>query len=172
MSVNLSSCQFNQPDLLVEQIQNILEKEITQKQRNSLKLEITESVMFNNVEGAIQLLHRLKALGLKLSIDDFGTGYSNLSYLHRFPIDTLKVDQSFVGRMHEAGDNNKYAQIVKTVVMLGHNLGLEVVAEGIETEEQMNTLLELDCEFGQGYFFAKPLPLSEATAFLEKDPQL
>lgn len=171
MSVNLSSCQFNQPDLLVEQIQNILEKGIALEQRNSLKLEITESVMFSNVEGAIQLLHRLKALGLRLSIDDFGTGYSNLSYLHRFPIDTLKVDQSFVGRMHEEGDNNKYAQIVRTVVMLGHNLGLEVVAEGIETEEQMNTLLELNCEFGQGYFFAKPLPSLEATALLERDPQ-
>lgn len=170
MSVNLSSCQFNQPDLLVQQIQNILEKEIALEQRNSLKLEITESVMFNNVEGAIQLLHRLKALGLKLSIDDFGTGYSNLSYLHRFPIDTLKVDQSFVRRMHEEGDNSKYAQIVQTVVMLGHNLGLEVVAEGIETEEQMKTLLKLDCEFGQGYFFAKPLPSSEATALLEQDP--
>lgn len=170
MSVNLSSCQFNQPDLLVQQIQNILKEVVDEKQRNSLKLEITESIMFNNVEGAIQLLHRLKALGLRISIDDFGTGYSNLSYLHRFPIDTLKVDQSFVRRMHEE-DNNKYAQIVQTVVTLGHNLGLEVVAEGIETEAQMKTLLAFNCEFGQGYFFAKPLPASEATAILQQDPQ-
>ncbi|PSF38438.1 diguanylate cyclase [Aphanothece hegewaldii CCALA 016] len=170
MSVNLSSRQFNQPDLLIQQIQNILKEMVDEKQRNSLKLEITESVMFNNVEGAIQLLHRLRALGLRLSIDDFGTGYSNLSYLHRFPIDTLKVDQSFVRRMHEENDN-KYAQIVRTVVMLGHNLGLEVVAEGIETEEQMRSLLALNCEFGQGYFFAKPLPPCEATALLESDPQ-
>ncbi|GFE67509.1 diguanylate cyclase/phosphodiesterase with Chase sensor [Chroococcus sp. FPU101] len=171
MSVNLSSRQFNQPDLLVQQIQNILKEVVDEKQRNSLKLEITESVMFNNVEGAIQLLHRLKALGLRISIDDFGTGYSNLSYLHRFPIDTLKVDQSFVRRMHEEDDNNKYAQIVQTVVTLGHNLGLEVIAEGIETEAQMKTLLAFNCEFGQGYFFAKPLPASEATALLQQDPQ-
>jgi diguanylate cyclase (GGDEF)-like protein len=172
MSVNLSSRQFNQPDLLIQQIQNVLAEVEDEKQRSSLKLEITESVMFNNVEGAIQLLHRLKALGLRLSIDDFGTGYSNLSYLHRFPIDTLKVDQSFVRRMHEEDEHNKYAQIVRTVVMLGHNLGLEVIAEGIETEAQMNTLLTFDCEFGQGYFFSKPLPAKEATILLERDHPL
>lgn len=170
MSINLSSRQFNQPDLLIEQIQNILKDVSDVKQRNSLKLEITESVMFNNVEGAIQLLHRLKALGIMLGIDDFGTGYSNLSYLHRFPIDTLKIDQSFIRQMHEE-DGYKYSQIVKTVVILGHNLGLDVVAEGIETVDQMNTLLAFDCEFGQGYFFARPLPPHEATALLQEDPQ-
>lgn len=166
ISVNLSSRQFSQPNL-VQQVQHILEK--INLDRNSLKLEITESMIMNDVEAAIDLLRQLKNLGLRLSIDDFGTGYSNLSYLHRFPIDTLKVDQSFVRRMNSEESNDQYTQIVQTVIMLGHNLKLDVIAEGIETVEQMKIIQSLGCEYGQGYFFAKPLPSQELTALLAKD---
>jgi EAL domain-containing protein (putative c-di-GMP-specific phosphodiesterase class I) len=168
MSINLSSRQFNQPDL-VPQIQRTLES--IQVERHSLKLEITDSMMMNNVENAIALLQELKELGLRLSIDDFGTGYSNLSYLHRFPVDTLKVDQSFVRQMYGHEDSDKYKQIVRTVIMLGHNLGLDVIAEGIETEEQRQALLQLDCEYGQGFLFSKPLPQEQITQLLQQDPQ-
>lgn len=168
ISVNLSGRQFSQPNL-VQQVQYILET--INLERNTLKLEITESMMMNDVEAAIDLLRRLKDLGLRLSIDDFGTGYSNLSYLHRFPIDTLKIDQSFVRRMNSQESQDRYAQIVRTVIMLGHNLELDVIAEGIETEEQMHILKSLGCEYGQGYYFAKPLPSPEVTELLKKDPQ-
>jgi EAL domain-containing protein (putative c-di-GMP-specific phosphodiesterase class I) len=166
VSVNLSSRQFK-PEL-VTRIGKILQD--SGIDRNSLKLEITESMMMHNVEEAIELLQQLRDLGLHLSIDDFGTGYSNLSYLHRFPVDTLKVDQSFVRRLHEGEDSDRYLQIVRTVVTLGHNLNLDVVAEGIETEAQKKTLESLQCEYGQGYYFSKPLPKDEATRLLERDP--
>lgn len=168
MSVNLSSRQFAQPNL-VKQIQGILDESEIASDR--LKLEITESMMMNDVEAAIELLNCLKGLGLRLSIDDFGTGYSSLSYLHRFPIDTLKVDKSFVGRMDEAEDGDKYIQIVKTIISLGHNLQLDVIAEGIETQTQANVLSSLGCEYGQGYFFSKPLSQKEAEALLASEQQ-
>lgn len=168
ISVNLSGRQFSQVNL-VKQIKRILED--VDIERHTLKLEITESIMMEDVEEAIALLKRLKELGLKLSIDDFGTGYSSLSHLHRFPIDALKVDQSFVGRIDESQDNDKYTEIIRTIVMLGHNLQLDVVAEGIETEAQMKVLRSLNCEYGQGYFFSKPLPTDSATELLTKAPQ-
>jgi EAL domain-containing protein (putative c-di-GMP-specific phosphodiesterase class I) len=105
------------------------------------------------------MLKQLRSLGVKLSIDDFGTGYSSLSYLHRFPIDTLKIDRSFVTQM---SDNNENMEIVRTVVMLAQNLGMDVVAEGVETTEQLSLLQRLGCEFGQGYFFSKPVGASVA----------
>lgn len=166
MSVNLSGRQFNQPDL-VKQIKAILDEVNIQGDR--LKLEITESMMMNDVEGAIKLLQRLKELGLRLSIDDFGTGYSSLSYLHRFPVDTLKIDRSFVGRMEEGNDSEKYIQIVRTIISLGHNLDLDVIAEGIETVAQVEVLESLDCEYGQGYFFAKPLSAKDAEVLLKQN---
>lgn len=164
ISVNLSSRQFNQPDLVM-QVAEVLQE--TQLERESLKLEITESMVMNDVESAINLLNELKALGLRLSIDDFGTGYSSLSYLHRFPIDTLKVDRSFVSRIaNRESSPEKYTQIARTIVMLGHNLGLDVTAEGIETEAQLLVLNDLDCKFGQGYFFDKPLSVFAAEELL------
>lgn len=168
MSVNLSQRQFSQADL-VEQIQQILED--VSVDRDRLKLEITESHMMNDVEEGLALLNRLKALGLRLSLDDFGTGYSSLSNLHTFPIDTLKIDQSFVNRLSESEDSPKYAQIVRTIVMLGHNLEFDVIAEGVETIHQVKALRSLDCEYGQGYFFSKPLSKQAATELLEKNPQ-
>ncbi|MDJ0705583.1 MAG: EAL domain-containing protein [Leptolyngbyaceae cyanobacterium MO_188.B28] len=160
ISVNLSPKQFAQPDL-VGQVERILRE--TQLDSRALKLEITESMAMDNVESAIAVLQRLKALNIQLSIDDFGTGYSSLSYLHRFPTDTLKVDRAFVSRMEDSSEN---AEIVKTIISLGHNLGMDVVAEGTETAEQSARLRDLDCEYGQGYFFSKPLPQEEAEALL------
>lgn len=165
ISVNLSGGQFVQIDL-VDQIDRILQE--TGLLRSSLKLEITESMMMDGVENAIMLLLKLKQLKVKLGIDDFGTGYSSLSYLHRFPIDTLKVDRSFVGRMDEVGDD---AEIVRTIVHLGHNLGMDIIAEGVETVTQLEKLRELECEYVQGYFLAKPLPQDAATNLLKNSPQ-
>jgi EAL domain-containing protein (putative c-di-GMP-specific phosphodiesterase class I) len=105
---------------------------------------------------------------LQLSIDDFGTGYSSLSYLHRFPTSTLKVDRSFVSRM---GFESEDAHIVQTIIILGHNLGMDIVAEGVETAEQLSRLRALRCEYGQGYFFAQPLSAEAAEALLKADPQ-
>ncbi|NJO93612.1 MAG: EAL domain-containing protein [Hydrococcus sp. RM1_1_31] len=168
MSINLSRRQFAQVDL-VEQIQNTLEE--INVDRDRIKLEITESLMMNDIEEGLTLLRRLKDLGLKLSLDDFGTGYSSLSNLHSFPIDTLKIDQSFVNRLSEDCESEKYSQIVRTIVMLGHNLAFDVIAEGVETEHQIRALQALDCDFGQGYFFSKPLSQEAATKLLSENPQ-
>ncbi|HEV2762275.1 MAG TPA: EAL domain-containing protein [Pyrinomonadaceae bacterium] len=156
ISVNLSSKQFTQPDL-IEQIRKILEE--MKLPARTLKLEITESVVMENIEKATEMLRELRALGVQLSIDDFGTGYSSLSYLHRFPIDTLKIDRSFVMRMV---DNSENIEIVRTIVMLAQILGMDVVAEGVETKEQLALLRKLGCENGQGYFFSRPLGVSGA----------
>jgi diguanylate cyclase (GGDEF)-like protein len=160
MSVNLSGQQFTQPNL-VEFIEATLEN--TDLDGRSLKLEITESVAMQDVESAIAMLARLKALNLQVSIDDFGTGYSSLSYLYRFPVDTLKIDRSFVSRMDDAGDD---AAIVQTIVGLAHSLSMNVVAEGVETAAQLARLQTMHCEYGQGYFFSKPVPVQGATALL------
>ena len=165
VSVNLSGKQFSQPDL-VERIEQALQE--TGLDGHSLKLEITESMAMTDVESTIALLQRLKALHLQLSIDDFGTGYSSLSYLHRFPTNTIKVDRSFVSRM---GDESEDAHIVQTIIILGHNLGMDIVAEGVETMEQLASLRELKCEYGQGFFFSKPLVAEAAEALLQADPQ-
>lgn len=151
VSVNLSVKQFNQPGL-VENIASLLQ-EFNLPPR-CLKLEITESVFSDNIEAAVGLLTQLRELGVQLSIDDFGTGYSSLSYLQRFPIDTLKIDRSFVTQMME---NEENLAIVRTIVALAQNLGMDVVAEGVETEEQLKLLQKLECENGQGYLFSTPL---------------
>jgi EAL domain-containing protein (putative c-di-GMP-specific phosphodiesterase class I) len=156
MSVNLSSKQFNQPDL-IEQVRTTLAQ--TRLSPRNLKLEITESAVMDNIETATEMLRQLRELGVQLAIDDFGTGYSSLSYLHRFPIDTLKIDRSFVTRMSE---NNENAEIVRTIVVLAQNLGMDVVAEGVETKEQLGLLRKLGCEHGQGYFFSRPSSESDA----------
>ena len=163
MSVNLSSRQFAQPDLLA-QIQEALI--LTKLDPANLKLEITESMVMDDVENTIVLLNQLKKLKLKISMDDFGTGFSSFSYLHRFPTDTLKIDRSFVSNMSQGTKN---IEIVNTIVILAHKLGMDVIAEGIETEEERKILAGFDCEYAQGYFFAKPLKKDDATAlFLNK----
>lgn len=151
IAVNLSGKQFLQLDL-VEQIEQIIQE--TGLKAGSLKLEITESVVMENSEEAAVMLKQLKALGVQLSIDDFGTGYSSLSRLHSFPVNTLKIDRSFVSQMGPEGGNS---EIVQAIVMLAQQIGMNVTAEGVETAAQLTKLKELKCEEGQGYFFSRPL---------------
>ena len=134
-----------------------------------LKLEITETVVMENSELAAITLAKLRELGVRLSIDDFGTGYSSLSYLNRFPVDTLKIDRSFVTTLSDAHEN---LQIVKTIVTLAGNLGMEVIAEGVETEDQLNQLKALKCQYAQGYLFSEPLEVAEAEMFIQRAAQV
>ena len=150
LSVNLSARQVAQPDLL-DRIKEALET--SKLNPHCLKLEITESVVMENAEAAAMMFKQLRSLGVQLSIDDFGTGYSSLSYLHRFPLNYLKIDRSFVSRLTTDNDN----AIVRTISTLARNLGMEVIAEGIETEEQYQQLKMLGCEYGQGYLFSRPV---------------
>lgn len=162
VSINLSSRQFEQPDL-IDQLAKIIQE--VDLQEMTLKLEITESMMMGDVEAGIDLMLRLKSLGCKLSIDDFGTGYSSLSQLRRFPVDTLKVDKSFVQKMGESHEDH---EIVRMIISLGHTLGMDVIAEGVETKADAEVLRSLGCEYGQGYFWAKPLPAAEATTLIQQ----
>jgi diguanylate cyclase (GGDEF)-like protein/PAS domain S-box-containing protein len=162
ISVNLSSRQFLQPDL-VEQIKAALSE--TGLSPRNLTLEITESVLMENAEIITTSLLQLRAMGIQLALDDFGTGYSSLSYLHRFPIDTLKIDRSFVSRITSNGENT---ELVRTIITMAHNLGIEVTAEGVETTEQLNHLRTLLCEAAQGYLIAQPAPAEIAGEWLQK----
>ncbi len=150
ISVNLSGKQLSQPDL-IDRISKILDE--TGLAPESLKIEITESAIIENIDAAATTLKRIKALGIRLSLDDFGTGYSSLSYLHRFPIDTLKIDRSFVSRINLP----KNTEIVRTILTLASNLGMDVVAEGVETRDQILQLTGLNCEYVQGYLLSKPI---------------
>ena len=155
LSVNLSGRQLLQADF-GEQLATMLQRRGLQPSR--LRLELTESVLIGNGAPAIEALDKLRATGVRLCIDDFGTGYSSLSYLHELPIDSLKIDRSFIGAM--AQDERKI-KIVQTILMLGKGLGIEVVAEGVETSEQVEVLRRLGCERAQGYFFARPGALEQ-----------
>ncbi|MEG5139119.1 MULTISPECIES: EAL domain-containing protein [unclassified Microcoleus] len=168
MSVNLSPKQLGMPNL-IQYIDEILAE--TGCDPSCLKLEITESAIVENVMKANIVLAQLKDRNIRLSIDDFGTGYSSLSYLHRFPLDTLKIDRSFVSRLGavENGDSGgQPLQIVRAIVTLAHNLGLNAIAEGIETAEQLAQLRELGCELAQGYWFSKPLDSLTMTKMLKR----
>ncbi|OCR01677.1 diguanylate cyclase [Oscillatoriales cyanobacterium USR001] len=164
MSVNLSGKQLGQINLF-DQIDQILQE--TGCNPSNLKLEITESMIVENLSSASTMLSQLKARKIQLSIDDFGTGYSSLSYLHRFPLDTLKIDRSFVSPLGADGiGGGRPLQIVRAIVTLAHNLGLEAIAEGVETKEQLVELQKLECEHAQGFLFSKPLDSEAATKFL------
>jgi diguanylate cyclase (GGDEF)-like protein len=161
MSVNLSARQFSQPGL-VDEVHELLAS--TGLDPATLELEITESVVMDESEAGIQRLHTLRALGVRLALDDFGTGYSSLSYLRRLPLDVIKIDRSFVAGLGspetaEAGGAN--LPIIQAVIALAHGLGIEVVAEGIETAEQLELLRQLGCDRGQGYLFSRPLPAAD-----------
>ena len=166
MSVNLSCKQFAQLDL-IEQIEKILQE--TKLEPSALRLEITESVMVDNEEAASGMLRRLRMLGVGLSIDDFGTGYSSLSSLHRFPISTLKIDASFVRRMSGQNENT---EIVRTIMSLAENLGMDVTAEGVETLEQVTKLRTFGCQKGQGFFFSRPVSAINAEVLLRETAAL
>jgi len=151
LSVNISGRQFQQGDLF-DQVRLVIEETGFPPER--LKLEVTESVIMDNAELAVKTLEQLKSLNLQISIDDFGTGYSSLSYLQRFPVDMLKVDRSFVAIMR---DSEESLELVRTIVGLAHSLGLQVVAEGVETPDQARTLAKLGCEFVQGFYYSTPV---------------
>ncbi|MBV9386937.1 MAG: EAL domain-containing protein [Chroococcidiopsidaceae cyanobacterium CP_BM_ER_R8_30] len=164
LSVNLSSKQLAQPDL-VDQIQQILQE--SGLEAASLRLELTESGLMESTQAATKMLELLRDLGVQLTIDDFGTGYSSLSRLHHFPINGLKIDRSFVFGL---GLDPRNTEIVSTIVTLAHRLGVDVTAEGVETLEQLTLLRAMKCEYGQGYFFSKPLDSCAAEALIVANP--
>ncbi len=160
MGVNISAKQFAQTNFTKE-VKEALR--LTQLPPHNLKLEITESIMMNNAEVNITKIKHLNDLGIQFCIDDFGTGYSSLSYLYRFPIDVLKIDRSFINTIN----NNKESQdIVEAIIVLAHKLGLKVVAEGVETVEQLTRLKIYNCEQIQGYLFFPPLPVDSIANLL------
>jgi diguanylate cyclase (GGDEF)-like protein/PAS domain S-box-containing protein len=150
ISVNLSGKQVAQPELY-DQIEEILKE--TSLDPHSLKLEITESAIMDNIDFAVQVFTRLQSLGVQIQVDDFGIGYSSLNYLSHFPINTLKIDRTFVRNMTK--DNN-YLKIVQAIIMLAHGLGMTVIAEGVETEAQLSQIKALGCELAQGFYISKP----------------
>ena len=160
ISVNLSAQDLQRSNLL-EEVDQILAQ--THMSGDCLTLELTESMLIEDIQSTILLLSQLKARGIQISIDDFGTGYSSLSYLHRLPIYNLKVDRSFVNQMQEGKRNH---QIVETIATLSAQLELDAIAEGIETQQQLELLQQLGYKFGQGYLFSKPLSLEDAEALL------
>ncbi|MBD2732046.1 EAL domain-containing protein [Nostoc sp. FACHB-892] len=162
ISVNLSSKQLLQSNF-TEQIYLILQE--TKLDASRLKLEMTESVLIENTQSVTAILWQLKRLGIELHVDDFGTGYSSLSYLHRFPINALKIDRSFIKNMDTS---RKYAEIVRTIIALAHNLSIDVIAEGIETVVQLKQVKKLQCKYGQGYFFSQPAAVSVAGALIQQ----
>jgi diguanylate cyclase (GGDEF)-like protein/PAS domain S-box-containing protein len=165
MSVNISGKQFNHPNL-IDQVTQILRE--TGTDASDLKLEITESTIMENAENARKMLRQLREMNIQLQIDDFGTGYSSLSYLHWFPVNTLKIDRSFVSRI---GSDDENLEIVKTIVLLARNLKMNVIAEGIETEEQLQHLRDLKCDHGQGFYFSKPMHTDIIEEVMENDPK-
>jgi EAL domain-containing protein (putative c-di-GMP-specific phosphodiesterase class I) len=160
MGVNLSPVQFRQPDLL-EVVQRTLRD--TDVDPRWLELELTEGMLMHEVTATLDCLRGLKELGVHLSIDDFGTGYSSLSYLKQFPIDTLKIDQSFVRDVTSNADD---AAIVTSIILMGHGLKLNIIAEGVETDSQLEFLRVLRCNEIQGYLISPPVPADEAGRLL------
>jgi diguanylate cyclase (GGDEF)-like protein/PAS domain S-box-containing protein len=166
MAINLSPAQFKD-EKLAKKIQNRMK--LSALEPGMLEFEITETILMDNIQATSEGLVALKKLGVTLAIDDFGTGYSSLSYLKSFDIDTLKIDKSFIDDIHVDSDN---AEIVSAVMSLSHNLGLTVVAEGVETEEQQNLLADLGCDVYQGYLFSKPLPADEFFEYVKKQNKI
>lgn len=165
ISVNLTPRQFTQPNL-ISQLDQVLQE--TNLDSRCLKLEIKESVIMDNLKTAQTILNQLKQRNIKLSLDDFGTGYSSLSYLHSFPVDSLKIDQSFIQDLDE---NSQNLGLVPVIINIAQKMGITVIAEGIETLQQLKKLKELNCDFGQGYFFSEPIPPEQALALLLSSPR-
>jgi len=162
VSVNVSGREFDQPDLADRILETIADVGLAPEQ---LKLEITETAIIRSPEAAVAILTRLKDAGIKLALDDFGTGYSSLSYLHRLPFDTIKIDRSFI---NEIGGDGQSPVIVRTILNLAESLGMDVIAEGIETAAQWSVLQELGCRYGQGWHFGRPVAAHKAEALLMK----
>ncbi len=166
IAVNLSPAQFIHGDLvgLVHSI--LLETGLTPSR---LELEITEGVLIEDFERGLALLRRLKALGVRISMDDFGSGYSSLTYLQAFPFDKIKIDRAFVMNL---GHNPQSAAIVRAVIGLGHGLEVTIVAEGVETQEQLGFLADEGCDAVQGYFIGKPAPIAQYATLVGRPPQI
>jgi EAL domain-containing protein (putative c-di-GMP-specific phosphodiesterase class I) len=164
VSINISGKHLGNNDL-IDDVQRALD--LTHISPSALKLEITESAAMENPDHTVNMLTALKDMGVQLSIDDFGTGYSSLSHLHKLPFDTLKIDRSFVSGVGEHGEGS---EILQTIISLAKNLKMRVVAEGIETEAQLNVLQNLGCDFGQGFLMAKPKGREETEKLLYQRP--
>lgn len=164
MSINLSARDFSHPGC-IERIRDVLAHSRVEPKR--IKLEITESLLMHQPETAAAALRQLKAMGLSIAIDDFGTGYSSLAYLHKFPIDTLKIDRSFIKGLNDQSEN---FEIVSSIVHMAQRLGMDVIAEGIEMPYQVKILEDLGCKLGQGYLYAKPAAETEAALLVGKLP--
>jgi EAL domain-containing protein (putative c-di-GMP-specific phosphodiesterase class I) len=165
LAVNVSARQFRQPGF-VKQVSEMIEQTLINPSR--LKLELTESTVLENVVDTIAKMHALKLIGVRFSMDDFGTGYSSLAYLTQLPLDQLKIDQSFVRNI---GTKSTDSMIVQTIIGMANNLGIEVIAEGVETHAQRDFLWGAGCRLYQGYLFGRPVPMEEFTALLTK-PEL
>jgi EAL domain-containing protein (putative c-di-GMP-specific phosphodiesterase class I) len=164
LAVNVSAKQFHQPGF-IDHVKEALGKTAITPSR--LKLELTESMVLDDVGDTIAKMHALKQIGVRFSMDDFGTGYSSLAYLSQLPLDQLKIDQSFVRNI---GTKPTDAVIVQTIVGMAGNLGMEVIAEGVETQAQRDFLAGVGCTLYQGYLFSKPVPIAEFEALLGKQP--
>jgi EAL domain-containing protein (putative c-di-GMP-specific phosphodiesterase class I) len=166
VSINLSPIQFNDTDLSKK-----IENAIKAYPLNPLKfeMEITESNSLDDVDKLIERINDIKSIGVGLSIYDFGTGYSSLSYLHKLPVDILKIDKSFIKDIPE---NQNHVSLTKAIIAIAHELNLKVVAEGIETKEQEEYLKALHCDFGQGYFYSKPLPKDHFEKWFKENMEL
>jgi EAL domain-containing protein (putative c-di-GMP-specific phosphodiesterase class I) len=164
VSVNLSAIQFRHKNLPSVVLKVLKESGLTPSQ---LELELTESLLMHDLDAGVAQLNELQAIGVRTSIDDFGTGYSSLSYLKRLPIDTLKIDRSFVRELPADQDS---AAIVRAIIALGHNLRLKVIAEGVEEQAQLDFLRSHHCDEIQGYVFSRPLDVDEFTEFV-KSPE-
>jgi len=166
MAVNVSSRQFKHPDF-VQQVIDILAQ--TGASPLQLKLELTESLLADDIEQIIAKMETLQLHGVGFSLDDFGTGYSSLSYLKRLPLDQLKIDQSFV---RDVMTDPNDAVIARTIIGLGQSLGLNVIAEGVETTEQRDFLARHGCQAYQGYLYGRPMPAEELAVFIQNNPPL
>jgi len=161
MSINISSKQFTQENL-ADLVEEVLAKSGVVHQ--SLAIEITESMLMDNIEVAIATMNRLRAMGVHIHIDDFGTGYSSLSYLHSLPIDALKIDRSFIQKLSDKGDNQ---EIIMSIISLAKSMNFDVIAEGVELDHQLAQIKDLQCHFGQGYLFSKPMAPAEIEAWMK-----
>lgn len=162
MAINLSPAQFDD-DWIIDEVKRALQE--TGLQGADLKIEITETLLMDNIAGTTRILDQLRALGIQVCIDDFGTGYSSLSYLRNYSFDTLKIDRSFISQITE---DPRHAELVRTIVQLGQNVGMNIVVEGVESHDQHSLLTELGCHFLQGFLVAEPLDARDATDWLRR----
>jgi len=163
IAANLSARQFRKDDL-VETVQRILRE--TGLSPHLLELELTESMIMRDPQSAAATMQQLNILGVSLALDDFGTGYSSLNYLRRFPVDSLKIDRSFIS---DVADDPSAAAVTTSIIAIAHSLGLQAVAEGVETKEQLDFLHECGCDSYQGYLYSTPLPENDFTEMLRKE---